>query len=70
MQTNINRLVGKQIRTYRLKKGMTQVDLSEKCGIYQTYLSRIENGSANPSVFLLNAIATTLEVELQTLCHE
>jgi len=32
---------------------MTQVEFSEKCGFYQTYLSRIENGQANPT---LNAL--------------
>jgi transcriptional regulator with XRE-family HTH domain len=49
---------------------MTQVVLAERCGIYQTYLSRIENGAANPSVLLLNAIATALGVETHTLLHE
>lgn len=41
MITNINRVIGKQIKLRRLKLGMTQVDLAERCGIYQTYLSRI-----------------------------
>jgi transcriptional regulator with XRE-family HTH domain len=70
MENNINRIVGLQIRKYRLQAGMTQVVLAEKCGIYQTYLSRIENGTANPSVFLLNALATALDVELSTLIHK
>ena len=69
MDTNINRLVGKQIRKYRLQAHMTQVQLAERCGIYQTYLSRIENGTANPSVFLLNALATALGVEVTILVH-
>ena len=67
---NINKVVGHQIKVCRHKLGMTQVDLAERCGIYQTYLSRIENGAANPSVFLLNAIATALGVETYTLLHE
>lgn len=70
MSANINRVVGKQVRIYRLKHGMTQQDLAERCGIYQTYLSRIENGAANPSIFLLNALATALGVELHILLHE
>ena len=70
MDTNINRVVGNKIRSCRQKLGMTQLDLAERCGIYQTYLSRIENGSANPSVFLLNALATALGVELHTLLQE
>lgn len=70
MITNINRVIGKQIKLRRQKLGMTQVDLAERCGIYQTYLSRIENGAANPSVFLLNALAVAMGVELYTLHHE
>ncbi|NVO06052.1 MAG: helix-turn-helix transcriptional regulator [Rhodoferax sp.] len=70
MNTNINRLVGQQIRKYRRLAGMTQVQLAVRCGIYQTYLSRIENGAANPSVFLLNAIATALGVDLATLLNK
>ena len=70
MITNINRVIGKQIKLRRLKLGMTQVNLAERCGIYQTYLSRIENGAANPSVFLLNALAVAMGVELYTLLHE
>jgi len=70
MNANINKLVGKQIKRRRLKLGMTQLVLAERCGIYQTYLSRIENGTANPSVFLLNALAIAMDVEVHTLLHE
>jgi transcriptional regulator with XRE-family HTH domain len=39
---------------------MSQVVFSERCGFYQTYLSRIENGHANPSLNALEVIANTL----------
>jgi len=70
MNTNINRRVGKLIREHRVRAGLTQVQLAERCGIYQSYLSRIEGGSANPSVFLLNALATALGVDITTLIHQ
>lgn len=39
---------------------MSQVEFGEKCGFYQTYLSRIENGQANPTLNALEVLANTL----------
>ena len=39
---------------------MTQVVFSEKCGFYKTYLSRIENGQANPTLNGMEVIAVGL----------
>ena len=44
----------------RLEAGMTQKQLSEKTGINQSNLSRIERGAGNPSVATLERIATAL----------
>ena len=40
--------------------GMSQVEFGEKCGFYQTYLSRIENGQANPTLNAIEVIANAL----------
>jgi len=40
--------------------GFSQVEFGEKCGFYQTYLSRVENGQANPTINALEVIANTL----------
>jgi len=60
-------VVGKQVRRLRLKAGMTQDILSERCGIYRTYLSRIEAGSANPTLLILIALSASLEVHIGDL---
>ncbi len=39
---------------------MSQVEFGEKCGFYQTYLSRIENGQANPTLNAIEVIANAL----------
>ena len=36
---------------------MSQVEFGEKCGFYQTYLSRVENGKANPTLNAIEVIA-------------
>ena len=48
----------------RMETGITQQQLSEKTGINQSNLSRIENGNGNPSVSTLNRIASALGKKL------
>jgi transcriptional regulator with XRE-family HTH domain len=52
--------LGETIRDLRKKAGMSQTVFGEKCGFYQTYLSRIENGSANPTINAIEVIAKAL----------
>ena len=48
----------------RMETGITQQQLSEKTGINQSNLSRIENGNGNPSVSTLHRIASALGKKL------
>ncbi len=43
-----------------MEAGLSQVVFGEKCGFYQTYLSRLENGQANPTLNALEVIANSL----------
>lgn len=67
---DFKKIVGKQVRKLRLKAGLTQDVLSERCGIYRTYLSRIEAGSANPTLLVMIALASTLDVHVCELFHD
>ena len=49
----------------RKKSGLTQAQLSERCGIKQSNLSRLENGSAEPTIETLELIAKALGKELK-----
>jgi transcriptional regulator with XRE-family HTH domain len=53
---------GSCVRALRLKAGLSQVEFGEKCGFYQTYLSRIENGQANPTLNAMEVIANGLGI--------
>lgn len=48
------------MRGLRLERGFTQVEFGEKCGFYQTYLSRLERGQANPTLNAIEVIANAL----------
>ena len=58
--SKIAKQLGACIRSLRLDTGLSQVEFGERCGFYQTYLSRIENGQANPTINALEVIANTL----------
>ena len=59
--------LGQMIKALRKKRQFTQEDLSEKADIGVQYISRIENGSANPSLKIVSSLAAALEVTLPDL---
>lgn len=58
------------IRTYRVRRNLTLVQLSELSGISVGHLSRLENGTRQPTVRLLLQLARALDVSLGTLVGE
>lgn len=60
MKKTLAQQFGKCVKELRLATGLSQVEFGEKCGFYQTYLSRLENGKANPSLNALEVIANSL----------
>ena len=67
---NYKLIVGKRIKCLRQDAEISQEVLSERCGIYRTYLSRIESGSANPTLLVLVALADSLGVPPRELLVE
>ena len=61
-QLSPQRAFGERVRALRLAAGMTQEDLSERCGLFRTYMSRIETGKANPTLTMIHALADSLGV--------
>ena len=48
----------------RLKAGLTQAELAKKIGTKQSAISRLERGSYNPSLALLNKLSKALGAKL------
>jgi len=70
MKSMLIQCLGEVIRDLRQEAGLSQVVFGEKCGFYQTYLSRIENGSANPTINAIEVIADALDVSIFELMDE
>ncbi|MBP3197900.1 MAG: helix-turn-helix transcriptional regulator [Butyrivibrio sp.] len=49
----------------RIRAGMTQMELSEKSGISQADISRLEKGTRNPSISLLKRLAEAMDSTLR-----
>ncbi|MCI6697022.1 MAG: helix-turn-helix transcriptional regulator [Erysipelotrichaceae bacterium] len=49
----------------RKEKGLTQKQLSELTGISQSDISRIENGTKNPSLEMIKSLATGMGMRLK-----
>ena len=49
----------------RINAGLTQIELSEKSGISQADISRLEKGTRNPSISLLKRLAEALDSTLK-----
>lgn len=52
------------MRRLRTERGLSQVVFAEHCGFYQTYLSRLERGMANPSLNALEVIASSFGMSI------
>ena len=58
---------GQMIKALRKKRQFTQEDLLEKSDIGVQYISRIETGTANPTLKVISAIAGALDAALPEL---
>jgi transcriptional regulator with XRE-family HTH domain len=68
-KTNKDILVkfGKNIREIRMKKGLSQEQLSFKAELHRTYIGMVERAEKNITLINIEKISTALEVEISEL---
>ena len=64
---DVRRLVGRNLRGLRLDRGLSQEQLAHDADITPSYLSQIESGKRNPTVTLLQVLATALRTPIVEL---
>ncbi len=64
---DLKRIVSKNVRRFRLKRGMTQAELAAKCGIDVRYVNRLENSPQNVGLDHLQRLAEGLLVSATML---
>ncbi len=63
IQPEVN--ITRAILDARINAGMTQMELSQKSGISQADISRLEKGTRNPSLNLLKRLAEAMDSTLR-----
>ena len=63
IQPEVN--ITRAILDARINAGMTQTELSQKSGISQADISRLEKGTRNPSLSLLKRLAEAMDSTLK-----
>jgi len=69
---NLNELLkilGGKIRTIRRSRDISQEKLAELAGLHPTYISNIEQGKVNASIYSYYVIANALNVQFQDLLN-
>lgn len=59
---DMRKLVGDNCARIRRERGLTQEELSERCGLSQQYLSDLERGKRNPTIVTIYEISQALGV--------
>ena len=59
--------LGKNLKMLRLKRKLSQGELSKRLNVDRAYISNIENGRMNPTLSTLEKIAQALKVSIKEL---
>jgi XRE family transcriptional regulator, master regulator for biofilm formation len=60
-----------KIKRMRIKRGLTQMQLSQLSGLSQAYINELENGrKSNPSIIVLDKLAAALQVQISDILED
>ncbi len=64
---DLQKQIGRNVRTFRLKRRWTQVVLAERSGLNRAHVGEIERGECNVTIQTLKTVADTLGVRIRDL---
>jgi len=67
MEGDLQRNVGRNLRAYRLARGMSQETFAEVLGVHRTYMGSVERGERNLTLRSVERIAARIDEEPLTL---
>ncbi|RUQ74016.1 helix-turn-helix domain-containing protein [Azospirillum doebereinerae] len=67
---DVRRLVGSNLRRYRKAAGLSQEELAHQARLDRTYVSGMERGIRNPTVLVLQDLASVLDIRAADLLIE
>jgi transcriptional regulator with XRE-family HTH domain len=63
MEGDLQRSVGRNLRTYRQARGLSQEAFADELGVHRTYMGGIERGERNLTLKSLERIASQIDVD-------
>jgi transcriptional regulator with XRE-family HTH domain len=63
MEGDLQRQVGRNLRAYRLARGLSQEAFADAVGVHRTYMGGLERGERNITLKGLERIAAKIEVD-------
>jgi transcriptional regulator with XRE-family HTH domain len=66
----LSQRLGERVRALRKRKEWSLEELAERAKMHVTYLSSVERGYRNPTLNVLAAVASALEVTLSSLVKD
>jgi len=70
LEIKLRKNIADKLRMYRAKERLSQEALAEKSDLTQTYIYKVENEMANPSIYVMVKIAKALNVTVNDLITE
>lgn len=70
MEGDLQRAIGRNLKEYRLTRGLSQESFAEVLGVHRTYMGGLERGEHNLTLRSVERIAGRLEVDALGLLME
>jgi len=67
---DLQKLVGRNLRAYRLERGLSQEAFADRLGVHRTYMGGVERGERNLTLKSLEKMAEQIGVEPRELLEE
>lgn len=68
-QEKIIRTIAKNVKKWRLERGLSQAALAARAKVPRTYISMIERCERNLSILSIEGVAKALKVKVSELTH-
>ena len=64
---DLQKVVGRNLRAYRMERGLSQEDFAEVVGVHRTYMGGLERGERNLTLQSLERLAEELGIPVREL---
>ncbi|MBE3569982.1 MAG: helix-turn-helix transcriptional regulator [Bacillales bacterium] len=65
--SELPKIIGERIRTFRKEKGLSQEELADIANLHATYIGQLERGEKNATLESIEKVAKALEISLEDL---